>query len=215
MILVRGERADEDSPIRYSLTLLWNLNFRAMPTALLWATALFVSIQAKSILIRLVAIALCGVASILGAHLIRRSLTPRAKISLASALSDRILVAALVISGLIFAITLENVSRYSHSHQIVRLLMVSNFITALIGWFFVQIVVVPIRLTNGSDLSASDTFRRSLRYVAENKKSLAISLLSLILGWPLFFFYLFLALTFAQAMTLSAFRTAERPQIAK
>lgn len=215
MILVRGERAEEDSPIRYTLSLLWNLNFKAMPTALLWATALFVSIQAKSLLIRLLAIFICGTASILGAHLLRRSLTPRAKISLASAFSDRIIVVTLVISGLIFAITLENVSRYSNSDQFVRLLMVSNFITALIGWFFVQIVLVPIRLTNGSGLSASDTFRQSLRYVVENKKSLAISLLSLLLGWPLFFFYLFLALTFAQAMTLSALRTAERPRIGK
>ena len=130
MILVRGERTEDDSPIRYALGLLWSINFKAMPTALLWATALFASIQSKLLLLRLLAIFLCAMASILGAHLLRRAITPRAKTSLASALKDRIIVSALAISGLIFAITLENVSRYSHSGEFVRLLMVSNFITA-------------------------------------------------------------------------------------
>ena len=82
--------------------------------------------------------------------------------------------------------------------------MVSNFMTVLVAWLFIQVVVVPIRLTIGSELAPKEIFRLSLRYVSENKKSLAISMFSLLLGWPLFFFYFLLALTFAQSMTFCA-----------
>ena len=204
------ERGTEVSPLRFGLGLLWTLNFKAMPTSLLWAISLFVSIQTKSLFIRLLAISLCGIAAILGGHLIRRTLAPRAGISLAASFRDKINLGALGISGLAFAITLENVSRYSQASRSIRILMVSNFLTVLVVWLFVQVVVVPIRFTTGAGLSAKETFRLALNYITEHRKLLAISLLSLLFGWPIFFFYFLLALTFAQAMTFSSIQSEER-----
>ena len=204
------ENGTEVSPVRFGLGLLWTLNFKAMPTSLLWAVSLFVSIQTKSIFIRLLAISLCGIAAILGGHLIRRTLTPRAGISFATSFRDKINLGALGISGLAFAITLENVSRYSQASRSIRILMVSNFLTVLVVWLFVQVVVVPIRFTAGAGLSAKETFRLALNYITEHRKLLSISLLSLLFGWPIFFFYFLLALTFAQAMTFSSIQSEER-----
>lgn len=204
-----------ESPLRSALLLIWTLNFKAMPTALIWSASLVVSIQTRSIIVRLLAIFICGVASILGTYLIRHSLAPRLKFSLASALRDKFSVSALGVSGIVFAITLENVSRYSQSSLFIRLLMVSNFMTVLVAWLFIQVVVVPIRLTIGSELAPKEIFRLSLRYVSENKKSLAISMFSLLLGWPLFFFYFLLALTFAQSMTFCAIEKGGETPIGK
>jgi len=209
------ERGTEVSPLRFGLGLLWTLNFKAMPTSLLWAISLFVSIQTKSLIIRVLAILLCTIAALLGGHLIRHTLAPRARISLASAFSDKINLGALAISGIAFAITLENVSRYSQAARSVRILMVSNFLTVLVVWLFIQVVVVPIRFTTGAGLSAKETFRLALNYITEQRKLLAISLLSLLFGWPIFFFYFLLALTFAQAMTFSSMQSEERVHIGK
>ena len=201
--------------MRFGLGLLWTLNFKAMPTSLLWATSLFVSIQTKSMIIRTLAILLCTIAAILGGHLIRRTLAPRAGIALAASFRDKITLGALAVSGIAFAITLENVSRYSQANRSIRIVMVANFLTVLVVWLFVQVVVIPIRFSTGSELSAKETFRLALNYIGENRKLLAISLLSLLFGWPIFFFYFLLALTFAQAMTFSSMQVEERVHIVK
>ena len=204
-----------ESPLRSGLLLIWTLNFKAMPTALIWSASLVVSIQTRLMAVRLVAIFVSSLCSILGSYLIRHNLNPRLKFSLSSALKDKFSVATLAISGLVFAITLENVSRYSQSSFIIRLLMVSNFITVLVAWLFIQVVVIPIRLTIGSQLSRREMFRLSFNYVSENKKILAISMFSLLLGWPLFFFYFLLALTFAQSMTFCAIENGGGTPIGK
>ncbi|MBC7463690.1 MAG: hypothetical protein H7227_05475 [Actinobacteria bacterium] len=175
-----------------------------MPSALLWSFSLFVSIQTPSFIVRLIAVMSCGIAAFLGSHLISRSLFPGSKFSLRAIFQNKLNVGLVVVPGLIFAITLENVSRYSDSGQFVRLLMVSNFVAALVVWLFIQVVVVPIRVVSGSQLSSAQTWSRAFIYLAEKRKSLAVSMASLLLGWPLFFFYFLLALTFAQAMTFSA-----------
>ncbi len=203
------------SPLRSALGLLWTLNFKAMPSALLWAVALFVSIQTKSLLIRLLAISLCSVAAIFGAHLIKRNLTPRMKMSYGSAFTDKVGGLALGVSGVAFAITLENVSRYAEASRLIRLLMVSNFLTVLLVWLFVQVVVIPLRFTTASGLTTRDTFSLALNYIAKKRKPFAISMLSLLLGWPLFFFYFLLVLTFAQAMTFSSTQIQEGASIGK
>ena len=166
-------------------------------------------------IIRTLAILLCTIAAILGGHLIRRTLAPRAGIALAASFRDKITLGALAVSGIAFAITLENVSRYSQANRSIRIVMVANFLTVLVVWLFVQVVVIPIRFSTGSELSAKETFRLALNYIGENRKLLAISLLSLLFGWPIFFFYFLLALTFAQAMTFSSMQVEERVHIVK
>ena len=205
----------KQSSVRYALGLLWTLNFKAMPSALLWSFSLFVSIQTPSFMVRLLAVLICGTTSFLGSHLIFRTLAPSSKCSLTSTLRNRINVALIVAPGLIFAITLENVSQYSDSGQFVKLLMVSNFTTALIVWLFIQVVVVPIRVKSESRLSAAQTFNRAFKYLRESRGLFAISLLALLLGWPLFFFYFLLALTFAQSMTFAGLETDDGAPVGK
>lgn len=210
-----AEKVEEISPTRFGLNILWTLNFKAMPYALLWAVSLFASIQTKSTFLRFFAVLLCGIAAILEGSLIRNSLSPRAKVSLVSAFGDKVLIIVLTISGIAFAITLENVARYSGSSRIIRLLMVSNFITMLVIWLFVQVVFTPIRFVVSPKPSGRESFRLSLNYIAGERKSLAISIFSLLLGWPLFFFYFLLALTFAQAMTFARAMTFSSMQISE
>lgn len=210
-----AEKIQDSSPTRFGLNILWTLNFKAMPYALLWSVSLFASIQTKSTFLRFFAVLLCGIAAILEGSLIRNSLSPRAKVSLVSALGDKVSVIVLGISGIAFAITLENVARYSGSSRIIRLLMVSNFLTMLAIWLFVQAVFIPIRFAVNPKPSGRESLRLSLNYIAVERKSLAISMFSLLLGWPLFFFYFLLALTFAQAMTFSSMQTSERSPIGK
>ena len=205
----------KQSTVRIALGLLWTLNFKAMPSALLWSFSLFVSIQTQSFIVRLLAVFICGATSFLGSHLIFRTLAPSSKCSLAATLRNRLNVALIVIPGLIFAITLENVWRYADSGQFVKLLMVSNFMTALIVLFFIQMVVVPIRVESESQLSASETFNRAFKHLRKNRRSVALTLLSLLLGWPLFFFYFLLVLTFAQSMTFAGFETDDGVAVGK
>jgi hypothetical protein len=201
------------SPARAGLSSLWNLNFKAMPTALLWSVTLLVGLETNSLLVRILAVASCSVASILSSHLIRREVRPSAKYSLAETLRDPTIVGLLSITGLIYALSLENVSRYATSTPLVRFFFVANFITALILWFFVQIVILPIRMIGESKFLVSTDLRSALVYIKRNKSALAISFLPLLVGWVLFFFYFLLALTFAQAVTYGTFEADMWTQI--
>jgi hypothetical protein len=203
--------AQINSPIRSAFGLLWNLNFKAMPMALIWAAGLVMSLQTRSFVVRLIVILLCGVASVVQGNLIQRHLAPRSVHGVVKLLQDRISIATLLISSLFFAIALENVNRYSHSGRVTQLLMVANFVTVLVLWLFAQVVVLPIRLSNELQVSGKETLAAALRYVRDEKKSLSITMLTLLLGWPLFFFYFLLALTFAQSMTLSTLAKEDRP----
>jgi hypothetical protein len=206
--------AQINSPLRRAFGLLWNLNFKAMPMALIWAAGLVMSLQTRSFVVRLSVILLCGVASVVQGNLIQRHFAPRSLHGVVKLLQDRTSIAALLISSLFFAIALENVNRYSHSGRVTQLLMVANFVTVLVLWLFVQVVVLPIRLSNELQVSGKETLAATLRYVRDEKKSLSIALLTLLLGWPLFFFYFLLALTFAQSMTLSTLAKEDRSLLA-
>lgn len=204
---MQKREVNQKSPARKGLTTLWNLNFMAMPTALLWSVSLLVSLETSSFALRLMAIACCSVMSVSSSHLIRRKARPSVKFSLAETFQDSTCVGLLVITGLMYALTLENISRYSNSAQSVRFFFVGNFVTALILWFFVQVVIIPIRMNGESSQPGSATLHTSLAYVRGNRGALIVSFVPLLFGWVLFFFYFLLGLTFAQAVTYGTFDT--------
>ena len=79
----------------------------------------------------------------------------------------------------------------------------------LIGWFFVALVVVPIRLWSQIEGSHVNLLESVLSYLKANKTSVFSGLALLILGWPIFFIYLFLALGLAQAFQITNFPQPE------
>lgn len=90
-----------------------------------------------------------------------------------------------------------------------RIYVVGIFLAMVFGWLFIGIVVVPIRMQSQIQPDQSFLVKKVLDYVKQSKFSIVIGVGILLLGWPIFFIYIFLALGFAQAFQVTNFPLPE------
>lgn len=192
------------SPIRQALQTVWDLNIKAMPTALIWSISFWFVIETHSLLTRIIAISVANLTVITSGILIVKKARP-SQISLwKSGLLDSFSWMSLTGTGLILSLALENLSRVHDSNRIEKLFYLSIFVSSLLLWLIVSVVIVPFRIQIQLSEDRLKVVGRAVDYLRFGKRYLLVSLSILLFGWPFFFIYAFLALTFAQCMTLSS-----------
>ena len=195
--------------LRATLGVLWSLNFSIVATSLLWSVSCISLIQVNSLLLRLLAVSTANAAIIVSASLIIRSVYGKDSLSWKAISRDRVLISAPFLTGICLVLSLENIQRFHGGSSLTRSYVVGVFVSMLIGWFFVALVVVPIRLWSQIEGSHVNLLESVLSYLKANKTSVFSGLALLILGWPIFFIYLFLALGLAQAFQITNFPQPE------
>jgi hypothetical protein len=194
---------------RSALTTLWQLNLSVMLTSLIWSVSCIALLRTSSLFTRIVSLLIANGAVLVSAYLIvnrnRSGVTERWR----SILTDKFNLKALTFTSLCLLLSLENIDRFQHGRRIMRLYVVAIFISMLIGWLFTSVLVVPFRIWSSMQFGKTSTLPMLLDYARKNRISIGIALGVLLLGWPIFFVYLFLALAFAQSLLVASFPNGE------
>lgn len=198
-------RKSKPSPIRSALRALWDLNVQTMPTALVWAVSFWFILEANSLWTRLIAVCLANLATLVSAVLIVRDSPATKKPEWNDSILDRFSWAILMGTGLPFCLALENVSRLHNTNYLSKVVFLSISLSCLILWLLAVSVLVPLRVRMDRSEDAIAVFAEGLGFLQNKKRRVFTSLSVLTFAWPIFFVYAFLALTFAQCMTLSFF----------
>jgi hypothetical protein len=189
--------------LRSTLAVLWKLNFFIVATSLLWSVSCIPLIEASSLAIRIVAMVVANLALVLSSRLIVRNVYGRSASSWRDISRDRTMWSLLLLTGFCLVLSLENIQKYQGASGFMRIYVVGIFLSMVVGWLFVGIVVVPIRMWSQIESIQSNSPINVLAYLKQYKFSILLGLATLLLGWPIFFIYLFLALGFAQAFQIT------------
>jgi len=192
------------SPTRGALQIVWDMNIRAIPTALIWSISFWFVLETHSMVLRILAILVANGAALFSGVLIANGSGPNLRSPRKVWLLDPLTWKLLLGTGLILALALENVWKAQASSMTERLFYLSIFISSLILWLFVSVVLVPLRFQMLPSQAVSLVFALSIDHVRRCKPYLLFSFVSLLFGWPFFFVYVFTALTFAQGLTISS-----------
>lgn len=175
-----------------------------MPTALIWSISFWFLIETHSLFIRTVAVVVANFAVILSSAVTARSSGSVQKPSFRALIRESSNWKILMVSGLLLDLSLANLQKIESSHWIVKLLFLSLFLSSLIFWLFICVVLVPLSSQGDRSVNDWNPLAIGINYVRFHKQYLLISLSVLLLGWPIFFVYMFLALPFSQCLTLSS-----------
>ena len=189
--------------LRSTLAVLWKLNFSIVATSLLWSVSCIPLIEANSLVARIVAMVVANLALVLSSLLILRNVYGKSARSWRDVSRDRTMWSLLFITGFCLVLSLENIQKYQGASGFMRVYVVGIFLSMVVGWLFVGIVVVPIRMWSQIESNQSNSPINVLAYVKQYRFSILLGLATLLLGWPIFFIYLFLALGFAQAFQVT------------
>ena len=189
--------------VRAAFQMLWDLNIKAIPTAVLWSISFWLVIETHSLLIRVLAILVASFAALASGVILVIVSKSKPRPSWKVQLRDSLVWKLLLGTGMVLALALENVWRIHTLTLFGKFFYLSMFVSSLILWIFVCVVLVPIRIQmqRGSNFKL---FEMGVLYVQQCLPYLALSLVTILLGWPLLIFYAFLGLTFAQSITLSS-----------
>ena len=196
-------RITKPSSIRSALRALWDLNIQTMPTALVWAVSFWFIIETHSLVIRLAALFLANLATIVSAVLIVKDSPATREPNWKDSILDRFSWAMLMGTGFPLCLALENVSRLHNSNYLQKLIFLSISISCLILWFLAVSLLVPLAVRRDRFEDETIVLAEALGILQHHKRRVFTSLAVLVLAWPIFFVYAFLALTFSQCMTLS------------
>jgi len=192
-----------------ALTTLWHLNFKVMLTSMIWSVSCIALLQTSSLFVRIISLMIADGAVIASAFLIVNRHEIRVTEGWRSVFTDKFSWSALAFSSLCLLLSLENIDRFQTGHNMMRLYVVAIFISMLIGWLFTSVLVVPLRIWSSKQLGKNSTFPMAFDYASKDRISLAVAIGVLLLGWPIFFVYLFLSLAFAQSLLVANFPNRE------
>ena len=189
--------------VRSTLAVLWKLNFSIVVTSLIWSVSCIPLIEAGSLSVRIAAMILANLSFALSSFLIVRCIHGKTAISWRSVRSDKTMWGLLLFTGFCLVLSLENIQKYQNASSFMRIYVVGIFLAMLVGWLFTGIVVVPIRVWNAVNSNQNNSQFNVVSYSKQNSLSILMGLAVLVLGWPILFIYLFLALGFAQAFQVT------------
>ena len=188
--------------MRGALERIWDLNVKAFPSAMLWAVSFWFVIESSSLLIRLVALLSANLAVIYSGLILAKREKPRSGVTLSRALHDRFVWKALLPISVILGLALQNARHQESTTVVAKYFYSSIVLSSLILWLFASVVLLPARAYLGFRGEEIAVLSLGMNLVARHKGTLALSISILLFTWPLFFIYIFLALTLAQSLTL-------------
>ena len=193
------------SPIRDAFGLLWSLNVKAIPSAMVWAISFWFVIETQSLLIRSFAVVLASTAAMASSGFVANEWSTTSRIQWKKAFRDQINWKMIGVSGMLLDLSLENLSIVDSRSYLLKIVFLSIFLSCLILWLSVILILLPLRTIENGEESSLDTFAKALKLIQFRKKYVFLSFAVMIFAWPIFFVYIFLALTFAQCVIISSY----------
>ena len=194
--------------------MIWDLNIKAFPSAMLWAVSFWFVIESPSLLIRLGALLFANLAVIYSGLILAKRERPRSGITLSRALRDSFVWKVLIPISFILGLALQNARHQESTSVIAKYFYSSIVLSSLVLWLFASVVLIPARAYLGFQGEEITVLSIGMKIIAAHKGTLALSLAILLFTWPLFFIYIFLALTLSQSLTLQIIEEEMRVNLA-
>lgn len=195
----------ESNPIRVALQRLWDLNVKLIPSAIAWAVSFWFVIESHSFVVRSLAIVVASVAATISSDLINKAASHSVRNLLRNALRDGFIWESLIASGLLLDMALQNLSIAGGRSEQTKIVLLAIFLSSLLLWLVVLLIIIPLRrgaLILESPIAAT---AKILNYVRFRRRYVFLSFSIILFAWPIFFVYMFLALTFAQCVIISSY----------
>lgn len=191
--------------MRIALQLLWNLNIKAIPSAMVWAISFWFTIESHSLVVRSTAIIIASLAAMISSVIVVNEWSASAKASWKNSFGDRFNWKSLVAAGLLLDFSTENLRIVDSGSYLAKTVFLSIFLSCLILWLFTLLILLPLRTEALRKESPIETFARALNLVRGRKRYILVSYSVILFAWPIFFVYMFLAFTFAQCVIVSSY----------
>lgn len=194
----------EHSALRGALTLVWDLNVRAIPTALVWAVGLIFIFQSPSLLTRLACSVVCSLLSLLNVAIVKFS-HKRVRIGqLIKSAHFKKIAALNIFVGILSVIALNNALNLNPSSIWISLVLKSSALTLLIGWMGLMLIFNPIFVSVLAQQERRSTTEIFMLYVTSYKKQVLLTGVIVMVCAPLIFIFVSIALSLTQALTVLA-----------
>ena len=192
------------SPLRGALTLVWDLNIRAIPTALVWAVSLLFLFQSSSLLTRVVCALICSVLSLVNTSIVKFSYR-RVKIADLIGNEEFKRVAALnILVGILFVLALSNMLHFSEASLWISVALKSTTLTLLILWMGLMLILNPIFVNKVAHQKPEPISLIFMKYLKNHKREVGITAFVVVVCAPLIFIFISIVLTLTQALSVIA-----------
>ena len=188
-------KAREQSPVRFALGELWNRNFKVVPSGMAWALSLFLLMENPSFIVKVPVIVLLNALSLHCVARLNGSNFPK--------LNRKLLLTHLAVD-IFFLVCLHNVIYFTHASESTKLVLVSNFCVAFILLAFIS---VPLAVWATMDSIPTAQVIRIAQQTP--KRTIALALFFISVGWIVIFPYVFLGLPFAQLIIIGSARRVQ------
>jgi hypothetical protein len=190
------------SPLRGALMLVWDLNIRAIPTALVWAVSLMFIFQSPSLLTHLVCSVICSLLSLLNVAMVKFSHKRVSVGGLIKCAQFKKIAALNLFVGILSVVALNNALNLNPSSIWVSLALKSSALSLLIAWLGLMLIFNPLFVSNIADQERRSSAELFMLYVTNCKKQVLLTGVIVVVSAPLIFIFISIALTLTQALTI-------------
>ena len=192
----------QTSSLRTALTLVWDLNVRAIPTSLVWAVSLMFSFQSPSLLTQLICSVVCSILSLLNVAIVKFS-HKRVSVGQLIRTSQFKKIAALnLFVGILSVMALHNALNLNPSSIWIALVLKSSALTLLIAWMGLMLIFNPLYTSKIAHQEVSAIAEIFMRYVKSYTKQVLMTGVIVVVCAPLIFIFIAVVLTLTQALTV-------------
>jgi len=195
-------RKREISPLRGELMLVWDLNIRAIPTALVWAVSLMFIFQAPNLLMALACATLSSTISLLNVSIVKFSYIRVKPLELVKSPEFRKILLLNILVGSLFVFAVNNMLNLKPSSIWISLSLTSIALTLFLLWIALMLIFNPIFVNALATQAAKPAAEIFMLYVNKHKKEVAITGVIVVACAPLVFFFICLVLSVTQAITI-------------
>jgi len=192
----------QTSSLRTALTLVWDLNVRAIPTSLVWAVSLMFSFQSPSLLTQLICSVVCSILSLLNVAIVKFSHKRVSVGQLIKTFQFKNIAALNLFVGILSVMALHNALNLNPSSIWIALVLKSSALTLLIAWMGLMLIFNPLYTTKIAHQEVSSIAEIFMRYVKSYKKQVLMTGVIVVVCAPLIFIFIAVVLTLTQALTV-------------
>jgi hypothetical protein len=190
------------SPLREALMLVWDLNIRAIPTALVWAVSLMFIFQSPTLITHVVCSVICSLLSLLNVAIVKFSHKRVSVGELIKCAQFKKIAALNLFVGILSVVALNNALNLNPSSIWVSLALKSSALSLLIAWLGLMLIFNPLFVSNIADQERRSSAEIFMLYVTNCKKQVLLTGVIVVVTAPLIFIFISIALTLTQALTI-------------
>ena len=192
----------QTSPLRGALMLVWDLNIRAIPTALVWAVSLMFIFQSPSLLTHLVCSVICSLLSLLNVAIVKFSHKRVSVGQLIKTAKFKKIAALNLFVGILSVVALNNALNLNPSSIWISLVFKSSALSLLIAWLGLMLIFNPLFVSNIAHQERRSSSELFMLYVTNYKKQVLLTGVIVVVCAPLIFIFIAVVLTLTQALSV-------------